>query len=231
MTREQKISISMKKYHRSRKRTKQINIILATLSVITMLIATSGVAIHKVRADMIIYTSEELELCNNGMHASDCEQIDDKTAASVSTGSLVRLPKSGRVEEAKANDSTPTVGLSVEQKRLKYIQSLDGKVKRNNPGNLVAPNGQFMVFPGILTGFAALMQDIEAKKDPGGRLNSHSTIREFLTVYSPPHENDTEHLIEQMSYRLNLPETTPIGQINTFLLAQDIVRQEWSIVY
>ena len=111
-----------------------------------------------------------------------------------------------------------------------YITNL--KVRRNNPGNLkfanqpgAINNNKFAEFKTPLLGFRALILQVELYQ------SRNLTIRQFLSKYAPHNDNDTEYLIDCMTDRLGLSEDINISKINTILLAQDLIRQEYSIKY
>lgn len=118
--------------------------------------------------------------------------------------------------------------LSTDSKFRSYIYNI--KVKRNNPGNLrfarqpnaINTNG-FAEFPDIVIGFRALIMQI--KLDQSRDL----TIEQFITKYSPPHENDTPHLIKRAEELTGKTKTYKINNINTIFLAKVIANQEHSI--
>ena len=111
-----------------------------------------------------------------------------------------------------------------------YITNL--KVRRNNPGNLrfadqpgAKNNGGFAEFPNVFLGFRALILQVQSYQD------KNHTIRTMLERYSPPSENDTEHLISEMTKRLGCYWDTYTWSIDTITLAQDITRQEFGVKY
>jgi hypothetical protein len=64
-------------------------------------------------------------------------------------------------------------------------------VRNNNPGNLRLPgrtaDSGYTVFPDFLSGYAALLRDIQAKFDGNNShgLGQSSTLLAFLSVYAP----------------------------------------------
>jgi len=109
-----------------------------------------------------------------------------------------------------------------------YINGI--KVKRNNPGNLRCHNqpnstcvNGFANFPNIVIGFRALIKQVELDQ------SRDLSLRQFLTKYSPPHENNTEHLIRRASKVLNLEEKELINYLDTIKLAQFMANQEFSV--
>lgn len=115
---------------------------------------------------------------------------------------------------------------------LDYVMSLEWKVKRNNPGNLRCANqpyagceNGFAVFPNIVVGFQALVNQVKLDQ------SREFTLAEFINKYSPPEENDTPWLIKCASKEFNISYDTPIKYIDPIVLAKYMVKQEYSISY
>jgi len=98
----------------------------------------------------------------------------------------------------------------------------------NNPGNLryvgqegatLGKNG-FAKFETPEAGYDALLKQIET--DAGRGL----TIREFISKYAPPTENDTETYIKQLVDSLGVPEDTLVSDIYPNDLADFIITKE-----
>jgi hypothetical protein len=93
--------------------------------------------------------------------------------------------------------------------------------RNHNPGNLrssVFETGKrdgFAVFLNDQVGFAALVYDIwcKAQGKTVTKLNGDSTIAEFIAVWAPPHENDTENYVKFVEMRTGLPASTTLGQL------------------
>lgn len=111
-----------------------------------------------------------------------------------------------------------------------YVHSIN--VRNNNPGNLLyagQPNATpcdyrgFACFPSPEIGFRALVMQIDLDQ------TRDLTIEEFIHKYSPPHENDTVHLIREASRKLDVDKNTNIDVIDTFKLAQVMASQEFGI--
>jgi hypothetical protein len=108
----------------------------------------------------------------------------------------------------------------------------------NNPGNLrfvgqsgaTKGNGGFAKFSSPEAGFQALIDDIDAKKAPGGNLDGNSTLEQLIGVYAPPSENNTKLYVQQMATWLGVTPQTKIGQIPTEVLAKAIAKKESSTV-
>lgn len=95
-------------------------------------------------------------------------------------------------------------------------------LKNNNPGNLryagqsgAVDNGGFAKFSDPDSGYLALMNDVRAKVTgaTSTKLTPTSTLNDFVKVYAPPNENDTDQ------YVLNLANTlkkAPDTQLKEF---------------
>ena len=105
-------------------------------------------------------------------------------------------------------------------------------VNNNNPGNLVFANqphavkaGRFAKFPDTITGFRALIMQLEADA------NRNDTIRTFLEDYAPRAENNTEQYITNVTKTLGKPEHTKLKDIDLLYLATIITKCEHSVNY
>ena len=106
-------------------------------------------------------------------------------------------------------------------------------VRNNNPGNLVRTNiaweglstpdemtpeqqqeTRFSVFAGAEWGFRALGRDLHSKW-----LRGLDTIRQIITVYAPPNENDTEAYIGAVSEMMQVSPDQPLALGNASQLA------------
>jgi len=111
-----------------------------------------------------------------------------------------------------------------------YINSII--VKRNNPGNLrcggqpssTCDNG-FANYKFITFGFRGLIKQIELDQ------SRNLTLEQFINKYSPPHENDTPHLINRAEQELKATRGQNINEFDTIKLAMVMTKQEWSIPY
>lgn len=63
--------------------------------------------------------------------------------------------------------------------------------RNHNPGNLELPTGQKEVFPDALSGYTALVLDIEA--------NIGKPLGAFISKYAPPSENDSAEYLAVVS--------------------------------
>jgi len=112
-------------------------------------------------------------------------------------------------------------------------------VKNNNPGNLrlagqfgaTQGGGNFAKFETPQAGWEALINDIEAKKASGGKLDSNSTLSEMIAVYAPKEDNnDPASYAQTVARNLGISINTPIGKIDTYQLAKAIAKHESSTV-
>jgi hypothetical protein len=96
-------------------------------------------------------------------------------------------------------------------------------VGNNNPGNLEDRRGSFRRFISMQEGEAALTSDIDAKIDRDG-LNS---VRQIISKYAPPSENNTKAYIADVSGKLGLDPDDPItSRDQRMQLVQAIVEHE-----
>lgn len=109
--------------------------------------------------------------------------------------------------------------------------------RNNNPGNLRFNNQKgavkgdkgFAKFNSYEEGLAALMNDLKAKQTGKTRtgLNPNSTLQDLINVYAPAADNNNPtQYAGTVAQRLGIPVNTPIGQIQTDRLAQEITRFE-----
>lgn len=63
--------------------------------------------------------------------------------------------------------------------------------RNRNEGNIENPDGTMKVFPTLLDGFIALVDDIQA--------NAGKTLSSFIAKYAPPIENNTSMYLEVVS--------------------------------
>lgn len=100
--------------------------------------------------------------------------------------------------------------------------------RNNNPGNLIfagQPNavkgdGGFAKFTTPEIGFRALIKQVQADQ------KRNLTLRDFITKYAPPNENDTEKYIREVSYELGISETSSIAEIDPIELAKKMAKFE-----
>ncbi len=94
--------------------------------------------------------------------------------------------------------------------------------RNHNPGNLRASPfacgtvDNFAVFKSDFVGYMALHWDLmqKARGNTVTGLNKTSTIRDLITVYAPPSDNnDTEAYIESVVSYMQMPENTTLGEI------------------
>jgi len=207
-----------------------------------------------------ISTEETFKKTLQGMiGASMAIQLAPKLQQELNTNDLAWLNDDESIYAYKNNDGTLHVGFKddgytdVTVAQQEGFSSVGGgtnnaftsvklgsnlAIKNNNPGNLrfigqpgaTQGVGGFARFSSPQAGAMALVQDIEAKKAPGGSLGPQSTLAQFVNVYAPPSENDTGLYIQQMSQRLGVSPSTPISKINTIALAKEIAKKESSSI-
>ncbi len=107
---------------------------------------------------------------------------------------------------------------------------LNHAARNNSPGNLKfagqpgawkAPDSDFAQFPTMQAGFEAMKRDVLAKMD--GRstaeaakkinLGPNSTIYDLISVYAPPHENDTRSYATTVASRLGVTIDTKVKDV------------------
>ena len=98
---------------------------------------------------------------------------------------------------------------------MSEIRLVPRGIRNNNPGNLIyVPNinwrgeigvdGRLLIFDTMLNGVRACVKDLLAGFKEVNRTAGKSgedTIREIITEFAPPHENDTEAYIAAVSQR------------------------------
>jgi len=100
--------------------------------------------------------------------------------------------------------------------------------KNNNPGNLRLAGqegaeqgeGGFARFSSPEAGYNALQDQIELDK------KRDLTVREFISKYAPPSENDTETYVKQFAETLNVDENSKLSEIGTARVAQFMAQKE-----
>ena len=222
-----RISVGVRRYHRKRKNSLRIRIALCWLFILIGVGTATCAVAYRLRADEIVKNTISIDFikCENGQWAADCSLAETVLTETIIETVPIRQPENSTEEFYYKFEN--------DLKFRNYILSLSSNgVKRNNPGNLRyarqihawGKNG-FAAFPNIVIGFRALIKQVEIYQ------NKNVSIRQFLSRYSPHSENDTEWLIKCMVNELQVPEDTNIKKINTVLLAQYIVKQEYSIKY
>ena len=72
-----------------------------------------------------------------------------------------------------------------------YYSTKSLAFENRNPGNIKMPAGSFIKYPNVISGYTALVYDIEC--------NSGSTLRAFIAKYAPPNENNTSEYLDVVS--------------------------------
>jgi hypothetical protein len=116
---------------------------------------------------------------------------------------IVKVPIPSGEFKATSEQVDPALALSIQQYRHHllaacmmhmegYYSVLSVAFRNHNPGNIkYGPGGAFKVFDTALEGYAALVRDIGA--------NTGKTLREFISKYAPPIENNTDIYIDVVS--------------------------------
>jgi hypothetical protein len=116
---------------------------------------------------------------------------------------------------------------------FKYIPNFNAKLNSNsiasvnfNPGNLKY-NNKFAKFNSIEEGFNALINDIKIKQNgKSSYLSDSATIDEFINIYAPSFENNTNNYLLMVINELNINNFTKIKDINCYHLAKIIIKIE-----
>ena len=110
-----------------------------------------------------------------------------------------------------------------------YVTNM--RVSRNNPGNLIfahqeysTKSGRFASFQNSITGFRALLVQIQLDMDRG------DTLREFVYEYAPEHENNTAQYLKNITDKLGDGDQY-LYDIDCLYLATLITQNEHSVIY
>lgn len=101
--------------------------------------------------------------------------------------------------------------------------------RNNNPGNLRdETTGQFRVFNSPQEGYAALLNDIQIKKNGQSKtsIQPTDTIADFAKVYAPQSENDSAQYAANLANHLGTSPATQIKDVDTAKLAEAITNAE-----
>lgn len=103
----------------------------------------------------------------------------------------------------------------------------------NNPGNLRYTNSKyFRRFKTLEDGYNALLEDIEFKQTGRSRyVDSLTSLNDFIHVYAPPIENNTQKYVRIVCDDLGIDKFTPIKDIAKTDLARVIIRVEDHVLY
>lgn len=127
-------------------------------------------------------------------------------------------------------EKTPKIDIEEYVKNIKveipnYEWSI--AVKTNNPCNLVyagQPNATsykgFAKFKKPEKGFRACLKQIELDQ------TRNKTLEQFINIYAPKQENNTEFYIDTLSKNLNVTRTEKINNIDLITLAKEVARFE-----
>ena len=108
-----------------------------------------------------------------------------------------------------------------------YIENME--VKCNNPGNLVFANqpnawkeGRFACYNNSTLGFRGLLMQLKLDQ------SRDKTLAEFVEIYAPRFENDTDRYIAFISELTGFKKHDNIKNIDTIELAKAVTKQEHS---
>lgn len=105
--------------------------------------------------------------------------------------------------------------------------STKGEARINNKGQIV---GYWARFDTLEIGFENVMRQIKVDI----KKNKSWTIKQFVWKYSPPNENNSQEILDELIRNLNgnstmfVKESTPIVQIDTYELAKFVIKRESS---
>ncbi len=130
---------------------------------------------------------------------SQTDQAPQGTQATSTVASKVAIPKSSRLSHVN-----------------------------NNPGNLMfagqdgAKNGEkgFAKFSTPEAGYKALVSQVKIDSNRG------LTLKQFVTKFAPPTENNTKLYIKQIAAAAGISPNTPISKVNPYTLANHIAQKE-----
>ncbi len=100
--------------------------------------------------------------------------------------------------------------------------------RNNNPGNLRGINNpHFRRFATLKEGYDALLHDIYIKQSgQSSHLKPNASLYEFIHVYAPAFENNTNQYIKIVCNKLHITSTTKIKDIDKRDLARAIIMVE-----
>jgi len=116
--------------------------------------------------------------------------------------------------------AAPDFSITLENKTL--------AVRNKNPGNLKSfRTDKFRIFNTFEEGFAALLYDLDLKiTGKSVWTDKTTTIKDFINIYAPSFENDTEKYIEIFCSETNLHATDLLNTQDSKLIAKGIIRAE-----
>ena len=97
-----------------------------------------------------------------------------------------------------------------------------------NVGNLRSvKTGKFRYFNSFKDGYNALLKDISIKQSgKSAHINNDATIAEFISVYAPPSENNTDNYIRVVCNLLSAKADVKFATIDVRALAKAIIYVE-----
>ena len=103
-------------------------------------------------------------------------------------------------------------------------------VRNNNPGNIKDPaTGQFKQFTTPQEGYAALLNDLQMKKDGKSTtgLTPTSTLADFAKTYAPPGDsNNSAKYAADLANQIGVRPDTPISQLDVGKWAAAVAHNE-----
>jgi hypothetical protein len=127
--------------------------------------------------------------------------------------------------------SKEVTNFSVKSKAINFNIKAKHKslaVRNNNPGNLRPYNGKgYRKFNTLEDGYNALYRDIRIKQTNRSKyVKAYSSLEEFVHVFAPSAENNTEHYINHLCTNLNVDRNIQILTIPTDSLVKYIIQME-----
>jgi hypothetical protein len=202
----------------------------------------------------VIPASEALKRPDSAQHddrisnrIAEPSKLTSAKVASNSSGHALGAPVGAPVASNKASTVTRTSGRNVTVNIPKGVGSRGTIAYRHkNPGNLEFMNqpgavqgepkdggGYWAKFESDVDGFNALCRDIDIKKektvyDQNTKVDRGMTLREFVYIYAPPTQNNSELYLQQVAVQLKGKDSDPIRRFDTLLLAKVVANKESS---
>lgn len=115
-----------------------------------------------------------------------------------------------------------------------YIPNATRALRNNNPGNLFGfYDGKYRSFNTMKEGYNSLIKDLTLKIDGrSAHTDSLTTMKEFVFIYSPPHENNSTKYVKYLCKAMGLKETDKLCDVkDVHRLAKIIIYMEDQNVY
>ena len=128
--------------------------------------------------------------------------------------------KINRLQLEFSEIATPDFSITLDNKTL--------AVRNKNPGNLKSfKTGKFRIFSTFEEGYSALLHDIDLKiTGKSVWTNKTIMINDFINIYAPSFENNTEKYIEIFCSETGLHATDLLNTQDSKLIARGIIRAE-----